>query len=157
MHPTHCASFTQSLIKSHRTTDSLANHSRSKDTGEVQGDKQKATHRQGLHRLVVRTSRRGRDNPGSTPGVVILLTPSVFCSWRPVSSEPKYHHHCGMQTKHSITEVEERVQGVAESSSRCQPDRYPRGYGATAARLTPDQKVGSSNLSGLNFAVCCEM
>ena len=26
-----------------------------------------------------------------------------------------------------------------------------RGYGATAARLTPDQKVGSSNLSGLNF------
>ena len=23
------------------------------------------------------------------------------------------------------------------------------GYGATAARLTPDQKVGSSNLSGL--------
>ena len=24
-----------------------------------------------------------------------------------------------------------------------------RGYGATAARLTPDQKVGSSNLSGL--------
>ena len=27
-----------------------------------------------------------------------------------------------------------------------------RGYGATAARLTPDQKVGSSNLSGLMFA-----
>ena len=26
-----------------------------------------------------------------------------------------------------------------------------RGYGATAARLTPDQKVGSSNLSGLIF------
>ena len=26
-----------------------------------------------------------------------------------------------------------------------------RGYGATAACLTPDQKVGSSNLSGLNF------
>ena len=25
----------------------------------------------------------------------------------------------------------------------------PRGYGATAARLTPGQKVGSSNLSGL--------
>ena len=25
------------------------------------------------------------------------------------------------------------------------------GYGATAARLTPDQKVGSSNLSALNF------
>ena len=24
-----------------------------------------------------------------------------------------------------------------------------RGYGATAARLTPDQKVGSSNLSAL--------
>ena len=26
-----------------------------------------------------------------------------------------------------------------------------RGYGATAARLTPDQKVGSSNLSALTF------
>ena len=26
-----------------------------------------------------------------------------------------------------------------------------RGYGATAARLTPDQKVGSSNLSGHRF------
>ena len=25
----------------------------------------------------------------------------------------------------------------------------PRGYGATAARLTPDQMVGGSNLSGL--------
>ena len=28
-----------------------------------------------------------------------------------------------------------------------------RGYGATAARLTPDQKVGSSNLSALIFAM----
>ena len=28
-----------------------------------------------------------------------------------------------------------------------------RGYGATAARLTPDQKVGSSNLSGL-ISIC---
>ena len=27
-----------------------------------------------------------------------------------------------------------------------------RGYGATAARVTPDQKVGSSNLSALTFA-----
>ena len=27
------------------------------------------------------------------------------------------------------------------------------GYGATVARLTPDQKVGSSNLSALTFAV----
>ena len=26
-----------------------------------------------------------------------------------------------------------------------------RGYGATAVRLTPDQKVGSSNLSGVIF------
>ena len=30
---------------------------------------------------------------------------------------------------------------------------HQRGYGATAARLTPDQKVGSSNLSGLIFFV----
>ena len=28
-----------------------------------------------------------------------------------------------------------------------------RGYGAMAARLTPDQKVGSSNLTALTFAV----
>ena len=28
-----------------------------------------------------------------------------------------------------------------------------RGYGATVARLTPDQKVGSSNLSALNLQV----
>ena len=27
-----------------------------------------------------------------------------------------------------------------------------KGYGATAARLTPDQKVGSSNLSGLTYS-----
>ena len=31
-----------------------------------------------------------------------------------------------------------------------------RGYGATAARLTPDQKVGSSNLSALIFAICSQ-
>ena len=30
-------------------------------------------------------------------------------------------------------------------------NRRSRGYGAMAARLTPDQKVGSSDLSGLNF------
>ena len=28
-----------------------------------------------------------------------------------------------------------------------------RGYGATAARVTPDHKVGSSNLSGLTHAM----
>ena len=28
---------------------------------------------------------------------------------------------------------------------------FKRGYGATAARLTPDQKVGRSNLSALNI------
>ena len=33
-----------------------------------------------------------------------------------------------------------------------------RGYGATAARLTPDQKVGSSNLSALTFhCPCCHV
>ena len=30
------------------------------------------------------------------------------------------------------------------------------GYGATAARLTPDQKVGSSNLSGLRQLCTCQ-
>ena len=29
------------------------------------------------------------------------------------------------------------------------------GYGATVARLTPDQKVGSSNLSALRACLCC--
>ena len=28
---------------------------------------------------------------------------------------------------------------------------FQRGYGATVARLTPDQKVGSSNLSALTL------
>ena len=32
-------------------------------------------------------------------------------------------------------------------------DMKARGYGATAARLTPDQKVGSLNLSGLICAL----
>ena len=31
----------------------------------------------GPHRLVVRTSRRGRDNPGSTPGAVIAAAQLV--------------------------------------------------------------------------------
>ena len=30
-------------------------------------------------------------------------------------------------------------------------NKWYRGYGATAARLTPDQKVGNSNLSGLTL------
>ena len=32
-----------------------------------------------------------------------------------------------------------------------------KGYGATAARLTPDQKVGSSNLSGLIYSPFCSL
>ena len=32
-----------------------------------------------------------------------------------------------------------------------------KGYGATAARLTPDQKVGSSNLSGLTYSPFCSL
>ena len=35
----------------------------------------------GPHRLVVRTSRRGRDNPGSTPGAVIVAMWPV-APWR---------------------------------------------------------------------------
>ena len=31
------------------------------------------------------------------------------------------------------------------------------GHGATAARLTPDQKVGSSNLSGLILLPLCSL
>ena len=43
-------------------------------------------------------------------------------------------------------------EATQQSSSRKRltlPSWPSRGYGATAARLTPDQKVGSSNLSGL--------
>ena len=36
----------------------------------------------------------------------------------------------------------------------CNQNFDKRGYGATAARLTPDQKVGSSNLSGLMSSHC---
>ena len=36
-----------------------------------------------------------------------------------------------------------------ESSMAIHLAETARGYGAMAARLTPDQKVGSSNLSGL--------
>ena len=38
---------------------------------------------------------------------------------------------------------------VAEAT----PTHHQRGYGATAARVTPDHKVGSSNLSGLIVAM----
>ena len=41
--------------------------------------------------------------------------------------------------------------GIAWKSSLL--NRNPRGYGATAARLTPDQKVGSSNLPGLMYGI----
>ena len=43
-------------------------------------------------------------------------------------------------------------EATQQSSSRKKltlPSLPSRGYGATAARLTPDQKVGSSSLSGL--------
>ena len=70
------------------------------------------------YRLVVRTSRRGRDNPGSTPGEDI----SALRADRP----------------HGTAAPRRRPEAMS-----------PRGYGATAARLTPDQKVGSSNLSAL--------
>ena len=40
--------------------------------------------------------------------------------------------------------------GFLCGSAICVPARFAlRGYGATVARLTPDQKVGSSNLSVL--------
>ena len=34
---------------------------------------------------------------------------------------------------------------------------HQRGYGAMAARLTPDQKVGRSNRSGLIFRLFCHV
>ena len=42
----------------------------------------------------------------------------------------------------------------SERLRRCGPKAFwGGGYGATVARLTPDQKVGSSNLSALIFVV----
>ena len=45
------------------------------------------------------------------------------------------------QVCHALAEIEQY--------SHARSSLVSRGYGATAARLTPDQKVGSSNLSGL--------
>ena len=42
----------------------------------------------GPHRLVVRTSRRGRDNPGPTPGLPCLL--GVEGNYQSVSQMPIY-------------------------------------------------------------------
>ena len=42
---------------------------------------------------------------------------------------------------------------VSQEQSHATSVWWHRGYGATVARLTPDQKVGSSNLSGLMFFV----
>ena len=46
--------------------------------------------------------------------------------------------------------VARRAARVCAAASRPQR-RLQRVYGATVARLTPDQKVGSSNLSALSF------
>ena len=43
--------------------------------------------------------------------------------------------------------------GLGSSRADLHPMICQWGYGATAARLTPDQKVGSSNLSALTIAV----
>ena len=50
------------------------------------------------------------------------------------------------------------VVGVGRRTHDCRlteatPTHRQRGYGATAARVTPDHKVGSSNLSGLIHAI----
>ena len=48
------------------------------------------------HRLVVRTSRCGRDNPGSTPGVVILFMCPVR-QHRPRQRDCRYHSDARLQ------------------------------------------------------------
>ena len=57
--------------------------------------------------------------------------------------------------------VSSRAQELAQIEIFPAGNKQHRGYGATAARLTPDQKVGSSNLSALihlldlSSSVCC--
>jgi hypothetical protein len=48
--------------------------------------------------------------------------------------------------KHQRTNTHTHTHSHAQTQNK-----WYRGYGATAARLTPDQKVGNSNLSGLTL------
>ena len=60
------------------------------------------------------------------------------------SSEKPAKHFAALRGKGSTTTCTCFVNNIATSCPN-------RGHGATAARLTPDQKVGSSNLSALIF------
>ena len=67
-------------------------------------------------------------------------------SWKLIA--PKALRNTGMRARASAPS------GVLRGHNVCAVrvslgSKYRRGYGATAARLTPDQKVGSSNLSAL--------
>ena len=57
----------------------------------------------------------------------------------------------GVVVSHPLSMREALGSNPSVSISSCRSCQ--RGYGATVARLTPDQKVGSSNLSGLTFVL----
>ena len=57
-------------------------------------------------------------------------------------------------TEKTVDPVPREIEGAPRATKCCTSEGHvrSRGYGATAARLTPDQKVGSSNLSALIIA-----
>ena len=73
------------------------------------------------------------------------MRPLAFCA----RSGPRAAHfvHVCEKQRRGVTSPPRRAECTLRSFTPAQAPT--RGYGATAARLTPDQKVGSSNLSGL--------
>ena len=85
----------------------------------------------------------------------LLPAGDQVCRHRPVTYQPVLfsaflRSACGPQCLRSIVHLASLSQPLSPAA-RCACSSSSRGYGATAARLTPDQKVGSSNLSGLIF------
>ena len=74
---------------------------------------------------------------------------------RPPAHKPRMHT-LGATGVHKGAHPEHGRRLSTDSSAGTIVDWSPgslRGYGATAARVTPDHKVGSSNLSGLTHAM----
>jgi hypothetical protein len=67
--------------------------------------------------------------------------------WEGSPKQTQKHTEAGPNSKTETKVVSTRARGREGMPL----DVINRGYGATAARLTPDQKVGSSNLSALIF------
>ena len=85
----------------------------------------------------------------------LLPAGDQVCRHRPVTYQPVLfsaflRSACGPQCLRSIVHLASLSQPLSPAG-RCACSSSSRGYGATAARLTPDQEVGSSSLSGLIF------